>query len=255
MLKFFCTLAAIIIFTSNFGFAKSAPDKTKIKPVEITQDILPKHEHTEKCKLTSAEPVQIICILDRSGSMRALADDTIGGYNTFIENQKKESGKAEVTTILFDDQYDKITDAVDLQEVTELTSAEYYARGTTALLDSVGRTIMEVAGKMESQGICPAKRRVIIMMMTDGKENASHEYNKAAVKSLIEKTANDYGWNYIFMGANIDAVTEAGSIGIGKNFASNYSHDEKGISMTFGMMNKAAKEVREKGKVDEDWKN
>lgn len=255
MLKFFCTLAAIIILTSNFSFAKPAPDKTKIKPIETTQDILPKHEHNEKCKLTAAEPVQIICILDRSGSMRELAEDTIGGYNTFIENQKKESGRAEVTTILFDDQYSKITDAVDLQEMTELTSAEYYARGTTALLDSVGRTIMEVAGKMESQGICPAKRRVIIMMMTDGKENASREYNKAAVKSLIEKTANDYGWNYIFMGANIDAVTEAGSIGIKKKFASNYSHDEEGVSMTFGMMNKAAKEVREKGEVTDDWKN
>ena len=182
--------------------------------------------------------------------MSSLATDTIGGYNSFIEKQKKESGKAEITTVLFDNQYEKITDGVDIKDVKELTSAEYYARGTTALLDAVGMTITDTLGKMEKAGICPAKRRVLIMIMTDGYENASKEYSKADVKALVEATTKNYNWNYIFMGANIDSVAEAGSIGISRRHAANYSHDHKGVRESFDRMNEAAMEVRESGTVD-----
>ena len=222
---------------------------------KVKQNILPVHEHTESCDNTEAEPVQIICILDRSGSMSKLAEDTIGGYNSFLEQQKKEPGKAEVTTIIFDDKYEKIVDAVDLKKVPELTSAEYYARGNTALLDAVGRTIMEVAGKMEKERICPAKRRVLVLIMTDGKENASEEYDKGTVKSLIESTTNEYKWNYIFMGANIDSVSEAASIGIKSHHAADYAHNRAGIRESFSKMGAAAREMRETGEVSEDWKN
>lgn len=251
-------IAVAMLFFVGQAFSATARSKTIEPPREVptpapVKQILPKHEHSAKCADTSAEPVQIICILDRSGSMKALASDTIGGYNSFIERQKKESGAAEVTTVLFDDQYEKISDAVNLQAVPELTSAEYYARGTTALLDAVGRTIMDTAGKMERDGICPAKRRVLVMIMTDGYENASREYTKADVKSLIEATTNDYKWNYIFMGANIDSVAEAGSIGIKAHHAASYSADSKGIDRTFSQMNDAAREVRERGTVGDDW--
>ena len=215
---------------------------------------MPIHEHTENCENTNAEPVQIICILDRSGSMNSLTEDTIGGYNSFLEKQKKESGKAAVTTVLFDDKYEKIVDNIDLENTPELTSKEYYARGTTALLDAVGRTIMETAGNMEKEGICPAKRRVLVIIMTDGKENSSIEYNKSSVKSMIETTTNDYKWNYIFMGANIDSVSEAGSIGIQAHHAANYAHNREGVRKSFDQMDAAASEVREKGEVSEDWK-
>lgn len=247
----------LIIFPAMFllfsqAFAKTIPPKTPPTPTPTptVNQTLPEHKHTADCEKTSAEPVQIICILDRSGSMSSLANDTIGGYNSFIEQQKKSAGAAQVTTILFDNQYEKISDAVDLNEVRELTSAEYFARGTTALLDAVGMSIMDVAGKMEREKICPAKRRVLVMIMTDGYENASKEYSKAAVKSLIETTTNAYNWNYIFLGANIDAASEAGSIGISSRHAANYKHDSRGVEDSFEMMNRAAEEVREKGTVD-----
>lgn len=204
------------------------------------------HKHTADCEKTSAEPVQIICILDRSGSMHSLANDVIGGYNSFLDKQKKESGKAEVTTVLFDDRYEKIVNAVDIQTAENLTSAIYYARGNTALMDAVGRTITETLAQMEKEKICPAKRRVLIMIMTDGLENASKEFNKASVKSLIDATTKDYGWNYLFIGANIDSAAEAKSIGIDSSRASNISADSEGIKESFERMNVAAREVREK---------
>lgn len=250
-------LAALILafvaqtFSTSARTLKPDPPPEPVKP-PVNRELLPAHKHSAKCEETSAEPVQIVCILDRSGSMSSLASDTIGGYNSFIERQKKEAGKAEVTTVLFDDQYEKITDAVDLQTVGELTSAQYYARGSTALLDAVGRTIMDTAGKMERENICPARRRVIVMIMTDGYENASKEYSKADVKALIEKTTNDYKWNYIFMGANIDSAAEASSIGISRRHAANYSADSAGVKESFSRMDEAAKEVRRNGTVSDD---
>ena len=247
--------AIMLLFTAHAFSATAHPPKSPEKPSQTAaRNILPKHEHTANCNETSAQPVQIICILDRSGSMKSLAEDTIGGYNSFIEKQKNEPGKAEVTTILFDDQYEKIADSVALNDVAELTSAEYYARGTTALLDAVGRTIMDTAGKMEREKICPAKRRVLIMIMTDGYENSSKEYRKADVKNLVETTTNDYKWNYVFIGANIDSVAEAGSIGIGANRAANYAPTGAGVEHTFAQMDEAAKDVRAKGSVSDDWK-
>lgn len=227
-----------------------------LPPVEnnqtVTKNILPEHKHTANCEKTSEEPVQIICILDRSGSMQSLAGDVIGGYNSFLEKQRQEKGTAEVTTILFDDQYEKISSAVDLNQAEDLTSAIYYARGNTALMDAVGRTITETLGQMEKDNVCPAKRRVLIMIMTDGLENASKEYNKARVKSLIEATKSDYNWNYVFIGANIDSASEADSMGIGSRNAMDYAPDSEGVRASFNRMDEAAKEVRQKGTLDEN---
>ena len=235
-----------------FASAKSVTEEI-IQPKPSKENFLT-HEHTADCEKTSAEPVQIICILDRSGSMAKLATDTIGGYNSFLEKQKQTPGKAEVTTILFDNQYDVICENVDIQKAENLTSAEYFARGSTALLDALGRTITTTLGKMEQEKICPQKRRVLIMIMTDGLENASREFNKASVKNLIDATTKEYNWNYIFMGANMDSVSEAESIGISAKHAANYSHDSKGVGRSFAMMGSAASEVRENGSVGEDWK-
>lgn len=249
MFRLLIIFLTLIIF-SGLPFAKTLPSPTP-EPVATVEHILPTHKHTAACDETTAEPVQIVCILDRSGSMSKLASDTIGGYNSFIEQQKKKSGRAEVTTVLFDDQYEKISDAVDIKEIPELTSAQYYARGNTALMDAVGRTIIETLANMERDGICPAKRRVLIMIMTDGYENASKEFNKANVKALVESTTKDYNWNYIFIGANIDSASEASSIGIARRHAANYSPNQKGVHQSFEMMNKAAEEVRERGTVDD----
>ncbi|MBQ7703986.1 MAG: VWA domain-containing protein [Selenomonadaceae bacterium] len=257
MFRFLAVLATVLIFAAAVNFApvqsKSVPVKENISTVQ--QNILPAHVHTSDCEKTDAEPVQIICILDRSGSMRSLAEDTIGGYNSFLEKQKQLEGTAEVTTVLFDDQYEKISEGVDIQQVSELTSAEYYARGTTALLDAVGKTVMDTAGKMEKDKICPSKRRVLFLIMTDGLENASVEYDKSAVKSMIEQTTENYNWNYIFMGANIDSVSEAEKLGINSKFAADYSHNREGVEKSFEQMDAAASELRESGAVSEDWKD
>ena len=136
----------------------------------------------------------------------------------------------------------------------ELTSKQYYARGTTALLDAVGRTLAETAGKMEKENICPAKRRVLVLIMTDGLENASREYTKAAVKAMIDKATADYKWNFIFMGANIDSVGEAAAIGISADHAADFEQNSDGMQKSFARMNAAASAVRESGNVGDSWK-
>lgn len=248
---------AVLFAGSGMGLARELPKDSQPKeaPQKVEERVLPPHEHSAACDATSPEPVQIICILDRSGSMKALAEDTIGGYNSFLEKQRQESGAAEVTTVLFDDRYEKIVDVVDLKKAPELTSKEYYARGMTALLDAVGRTVMDTADKMGKKGICPAKRRVLFLIMTDGKENDSKEYSKATVKKMIEEATEKYHWNFVFMGANIDSVAEAESLGISARHAADYSHDSKGVQQSFARMGAAAREVRETGSVSEDWKD
>ena len=243
-------LAMTILLICGICFARTLPQPDPDDPPKKVSAQLV-HKHTADCDKTTAEPVQIICILDRSGSMHDLAEDTIGGYNSFLEKQKQTPGKVEVTTVIFDDRYEKIVDAVDLQKVPELTSAEYYARGNTALLDAVGRTIRETLGKMEKDGICPAKRRVLIMIMTDGLENASTEYSKAQVKALIEATTKEYKWNYTFTGANIDSASEAGGIGINTRHAKNFDANRAGVTGAFSRMSEDAAEVREKGTLSE----
>ena len=240
---------AMILFVGQ-AYSKTLPVDPE-PPEPVNEQILPTHKHTADCEKTTAEPVQIICILDRSGSMSNLAADTIGGYNSFIEQQKSKAGTAEVTTVLFDDQYEKISDAVDLQKLPELTSAEYFARGTTALLDATGRTIVETLSRMERDKICPAKRRVLVLIMTDGYENASKEFTKAKVKSLVEATTKEYDWNYVFIGANIDAAAEAGGIGINRRHAAQYAPTREGVHESFARMNEAADEVRERGTLNE----
>ena len=244
--------ASILMVTLFFGIGET---RTKIEKNPTTQpEVIEKsapsilnHKHNSNCNNTTAEPVQIVCILDRSGSMENLAEDTIGGYNSFLAKQKENSGAAEVTTVLFDNEYELIADGVNLTEIEDLTPKTYFARGTTALLDAVGMTINNLLGKMEKDGICPEKRRVLFMIMTDGLENASREYNKAKVKSLIEATTENYHWNYIFMGANIDSAQEASSIGISRKHAMNYAADSEGVAASFNKMSEAAEEVRDRG--------
>lgn len=255
MFRKLCFLAVGLCIVSVI-FSASARSLPKEVPSEPNQPkISLHHTHTKNCAETSTEPVQIICILDRSGSMSGLAEDTIGGFNSFLDKQKQNSGKAQVTTILFDDQYEIISESVNINEIKHLTSEEYFARGTTALLDALGRTISNTLGTMEKEKICPAKRRVLFLIMTDGLENASKEYKKSDIKSLIETTTKEYGWNYIFIGANIDSVSEAKSLGINAKNAANYSHDRAGVQKSFSLMDSAATEVRENGKIDENWKH
>ena len=152
---------------------------------------------------------ELIFILDRSGSMSGLESDTIGGYNAMIEKQRGESGEAMITTVLFDDNYELLHDRINLKGIKPLTTKEYYVRGTTALLDAVGKTIQKMINVQKNTVESEKAEKVLFVITTDGQENASLEYTYSKIKTLIENQKHQYDWEFIFLGANIDAVSEA----------------------------------------------
>lgn len=176
---------------------------------------------------------EMIFILDRSGSMCYLVDDTIGGFNSMIENQKKEDGEAYVTTVLFDDKYELLHDHIDIQEITPITSKEYFARGCTALLDAVGKTINAIGNRLSNTPEEERPEKVIFVITTDGRENASREFTKKSVKEMIEHQQSKYSWTFVFLGANMDAVDEATSLGINASHAHSYTASAQGTSSLY----------------------
>ena len=173
---------------------------------------------------------ELVFILDRSGSMSDLTSDTIGGFNSMIENQKEEPGEAYVTTVLFDNEYEVLHNYLPLQEIKPMTDKEYFARGTTALLDAVGLTINAVGSRLNVTPEEERPEKVILVITTDGMENASHEFSHQQVKEMITHQQDKYSWNFIFLGANVDAVCEASKLGIDSDFARNYTADSAGTA-------------------------
>ena len=196
------------------------------------------------------EVVDVIFILDRSGSMGGLESDTIGGFNSVLEKQRKEEGKAYITTVLFDDQYELLHDRVDITKVKNITEKEYYVRGSTALLDAIGKTIMQVKANQDKKEI---KDKVLFVIITDGMENASKEYNLTTVRRLIEAQNKNEKWEFIFLGANIDAIGTAENLGIKKSRAVQYKSDSIGTQNNYKAVEKAIDGVRA-GYLDESWK-
>lgn len=182
---------------------------------------------------------EMVFILDRSGSMMHLTDDTIGGFNSMIENQKKEEGEAFVTTVLFDDQYELLHDHIDIKEIQPISNKEYYARGMTALLDAIGKTINSIGSRLSATPEAERPNKVIFVITTDGMENASREFVKSTVKEMIEHQQNKYSWTFMFLGANMDAVGEASSLGINTDFARTYTADTWGTQSVYSSMSKA----------------
>jgi len=182
---------------------------------------------------------EMVFILDRSGSMRHLTPDTIGGFNSMIENQKKEAGEAFVTTVLFDNLYEVLHDHVDIQKIEPITDREYYARGTTALLDAVGRTINSVGNRLSKTPEDERPEKVVIVITTDGFENASREFDKKTIKEMIEHQQDKYSWTFIFLGANMDAVGEAESLGIAASHSHTYTASAQGTSSVYACLDSA----------------
>lgn len=175
---------------------------------------------------------ELVFILDRSGSMGGLESDTIGGFNGMLGKQKKEEGEANVTTVFFDDQIEIIHDRFPISVVKPLTDDDYFVRGSTALLDAVGSTVKKVEN---IQNRLPEEMRaenIIFVITTDGLENASQEYSASMVKKMIE-TNQKKGWQFLFLGANMDAVEEADKIGIRKTHAGSYRHTPKGVRLNY----------------------
>ena len=188
---------------------------------------------------------ELVFILDRSGSMAGLESDTIGGFNAMIEKQQKETGEVFVSTVLFDDQTEVIHDRAYIGNVKKLTEADYYVRGCTALLDAVGGAIRHIGNvhKYAREEDRPAK--TLFVITTDGLENASRKYSFTDVKKLIQNQQEKYHWEFLFLGANIDAIEVAGNMGIKRDRAANYHCDEVGTALNYRVIDEAVTRIRE----------
>lgn len=187
---------------------------------------------------------EIVFILDRSGSMSGLEADTIGGFNSMMEQQKKEKGEAYVSTVLFDNQCEVLHDRVPINNVSKLTEKDYYVRGCTALLDAVGGAVRHIGNVHKYAREEDRPEKTLFVITTDGMENASVAYGYEKVKRMIERQQKKYGWEFIFIGANIDAVETAGNFGIPKKRAVDYVHDSVGTTNVFASINKAVRAAR-----------
>ena len=197
---------------------------------------------------------EIVFILDRSGSMSGLEGDTIGGFNSMIEKQKKEPGDAYVSTVLFDNETEVIHDRVDIKKIELLTDRDYYVRGCTALLDAVGGAIHHIGNVHKYAREEDRPEKTLFVITTDGMENASRKYSYDRIKMMIQRQQDKYGWEFIFLGANIDAAKEAARFGISEDRAANYHADSAGTAVIYEAMNEVVGNVRACRPMNANWK-
>ena len=197
---------------------------------------------------------EVVFILDRSGSMSGLESDTIGGFNSMIEKQKKEEGEALVSTILFDNYSVVLHDRVEVSKIEPLTDRDYTVRGCTALLDAIGGAIHHIGNVHKYARNEDVPEHTIFIITTDGMENASHQYNREKIKAMIERQKTKYGWEFLFLGANIDAIETARSYGIDQDRAVEYNCDSVGTGLNFEAMSEAITTMRCSAPLTADWK-
>ncbi len=197
---------------------------------------------------------EIVFILDRSGSMSGLETDTIGGFNSMIEKQKKENGEALISTVLFDNVSEVIHDRVPVQKVEPMTDRDYSVRGCTALLDAIGGAIHHIGNVHKYARNEDVPEHTLFVITTDGMENASRRYDSETVKKMIERQKEKYGWEFLFLGANIDAVETAKHFGIGADRAVNYHSDHKGTQLNYEVLSEAVSAVRCSVPLGTNWK-
>jgi len=179
---------------------------------------------------------ELVFILDRSGSMGGLENDTIGGFNSMLKKQQAEPGDCRITTVLFDDNYEILHDRIDINAVNEITSRDYYVRGCTALLDAIGKTIRKINKVQKNTAEEYRAEKVLFVITTDGMENASREFSYDKIKSMVEKQKDKRQWEFIFLGANIDAIDVASRVGIAQNRVQNFHNDSEGIAMNYDVL-------------------
>lgn len=199
---------------------------------------------------------ELVFILDRSGSMAGLEADTIGGFNAMLEKQKQEPGEAVVSTVLFDNETQVIHDRVSLEKVPALTQKEYYVRGCTALLDAVGGAIHHIGNVHKYAQEEDRPEKTLFVITTDGMENASRRYTYDKVKTMIQRQQEQYGWEFLFLGANIDAAREAARFGIRADRAANYHADHVGTGVIYEAVSEAVCQLRSSAApLSADWKH
>ena len=198
---------------------------------------------------------ELVFILDRSGSMAGLEKDTIGGFNAMIDKQRREAGEAVISTVLFDNYTEVIHDRVPLHKVPKLTEKEYYVRGCTALLDAVGGAIHHIGNVHKYAREEDRPERTLFVIPTDGMENASRRYTYEKVKAQIARQKERYGWEFLFLGANIDAAQEAARFGIAEDYAATYVADEASTNLIYETVNEAVCSFRACQPMAANWKD
>ena len=197
---------------------------------------------------------EIVFILDRSGSMAGLESDTIGGFNSMIAKQKQTEGEALVSTVLFDNVCEVLHDRVNIQKIAPITERDYTVRGCTALLDAIGGAIHHIGNVHKYAREEDVPEHTLFVITTDGMENASRRYSAEKVKQMIERQKTKYGWEFLFLGANIDAVETARHFGIGADRAANYRCDSKGTALNFEVLSETISMVRQNAPLGANWK-
>ncbi|MBP3634622.1 MAG: hypothetical protein J6J43_08640 [Oscillospiraceae bacterium] len=198
---------------------------------------------------------ELVFILDRSGSMHGLEADTIGGFNSMIEKQKKEQGEALVSTVLFSDCSEVICDRVALADIAPMTDKDYTVGGCTALIDAIGGAIHHIGNVHRYIRPEDVPEHTLFIITTDGMENASHRYTADAVRSMIGEKKEKHGWEFLFLGANIDAVETAARFGIGADRAVDYCCDSKGTALNYEVLGEAITSVRASRPLQAKWKS
>jgi len=204
--------------------------------------------------MTPNTSTELVFILDRSGSMQGLEGDTIGGYNSLLEKQKQESGTARVTTVLFDDRVETLHDRIDIRAISPLTQKDYFVRGCTALLDAVGNTIERIANVQKHTAPEYRADNVLFVITTDGFENASRRYSLPQVRGMIERQKEKYGWEFLFLGAGIDAIAQALAFGIDEDRAVTSHADSRGTRLNYETVSEAVSGFRACQPLAADWK-
>ena len=197
---------------------------------------------------------ELVFILDRSGSMAGLEADTIGGYNAMLKKQQKASGEAIVTTVLFDHQYELLHDRINVKGISLLTEKDYEVGGTTALLDAIGFTIQKIVNVQRRTRMEEQAEKVLFVITTDGMENASREFTAEKIRKMVHHQKEHYGWGFLFLGANIDAISTAAQFGIDEDFAVDYHADDVGTQLNYEAVNEAVSSLRSGKKIDRNWK-
>nr|WP_319472917.1 hypothetical protein [uncultured Sphaerochaeta sp.] len=196
---------------------------------------------------------ELVCILDRSGSMHGLERDTIGGFNAMLAKQQALNSPCNITTVLFDNEYVLLHDRIPIEAVSAMTKKEYAVGGSTALYDAIGRTISKIVQVQRTTAPEYQAEQVIFLIITDGMENASREYTREKVREMIKKEREIYGWEFIYLGANIDAETAAEDVGIPPDRAQDFIADTEGIQLNFEVMSEAVSHYRCASAIPEDW--
>ena len=197
---------------------------------------------------------EMVFILDRSGSMAGLEADTIGGFNSMVAQQREEQGEALVSTVLFDHESEVLHDRVPLEKIAPMTRAQYRVRGCTALIDALGSAVHHIGNVHKYAREEDVPEHTVFVITTDGMENASHRYTADQVRDMVKRQKEKYGWEFLFLGANIDAVSTAARYGIAEDRAANFRNDAKGQALVYEAMSGAVASVRASAPLPRSWK-